>query len=843
MSHSSRHGLPAVRTQLVPTPFTAPAQGDRVTIVPDIPFVPVASLLAVALEADTSDRAVAWVEFPSGAVDVSTAWEAMRDGLAAASGMSLPGDPATAVAAHLADLATPLLVVVALSPAVEQDVDAALLALLDDAPMLSLAAICSGRRIFEGLGRGSRGAVVVSPSTMVAGADDIAAFSAGYGLQLSAAEATALARSPLALPDLLPAVLGSMTLEALETPGDIVPDLLDEAERYLALKFRTAEDADLHPALALPAALTAAVLSALDPDAAGGQQLERAAQAGVLVREASGGKPVYRMDAMLRRTAMAELRRRDPDLVRGLDARLGSHFRDAGDALAAIGHFSAAEDWDAAVEAMDGAMFRLIADDSQRLRDAILALPRRVRDENPRLSLCLELDWRPGEEPAQGHLVVTRRASGTVAALPDVMSPWDRLHLHLVKTVVLRQKGDYAGALGAADALDEVLDTDDIAARALGTLAEANYQSGMTRLLGLDLVGARESFTRSFALARGLGDVQGDRAARAAEATALVRALEGEAGQASGLLAHVDSGTFGTAGLVARALVSIARLDPRDARHWLARLASSHHDDEFWPFAVHATDRYGLYWGDPVESDADLDRAWAEHGEQIVAGSTAQVLLTSDAADLALMLGQQSRAEAALDQCPGRNSWIAVSRARLALLSGSPKHALLFILEAQGRGRTERYGQLDLAVLRAAAEFALGREEDATASLLRAVNQSGKSGVIVPFHLLPHETLHALAALHPEVDSFVRLHGLTGTSYLAPYQKVAGALSERELVVLRALDPGATVEQIAKKLFVASNTVKAQLRSIYRKLNVSTRTEALLVAAELGLLDRASRSA
>jgi LuxR family maltose regulon positive regulatory protein len=657
---------------------------------------------------------------------------------------------------------------------------------------------------------------------MIAGADDIAAFSAGFGLQLSAAQATALAGSPLALPDLLPAVLGSMTLEALETPDDAVLDLLDEAERYLAMRLRAADDVSPLAAFAVPTVLTTAVLSALDPDAAGSQQLERAAQAGVLLRDVTGGKTAYRMHAMLRRTVLAELRRRDPGLVRELDARLGAHFRDTGAALAAIAHFSAAEDWDAAVDAIDGALFRLIADDPQRLREAILALPRRVRDENPRLSLCLELDWQPGEEPAQGHLVVTRRASGTVATLPDVMSPWDRLHLYLVKTVMLRLKGDYVGALAAADAMDLLLDTDDIAARALGTLAEANYQSGMTR---------------------GLGDVQGDRAARAAEATALVRALEGEAEHASGLLAHVDSGTFGTAGLVARALVSIGRLDPRDARHWLARLASSHHDDEFWPFAVHATDRYGLYWGDPVETDADLDRAWAEHGERIVAGSTAQVLLTSDAADLALMLGQQSRAEAALDQCPGRNSWIAVSRARLALLSGSPKHALLFILEAQGRGRTERYGQLDLAVLRAAAEFALGREEDATASLLRAVNQSGKSGVIVPFHLLPHETLHALAALHAEVDRFVRLHGLTGTSYLAPYQKVAGALSERELVVLRALDPAATVEQIAKKLFVASNTVKAQLRSIYRKLNVSTRTEALLVAAELGLLDQASRSA
>ncbi|MBN9239417.1 MAG: response regulator transcription factor [Leifsonia sp.] len=115
--------------------------------------------------------------------------------------------------------------------------------------------------------------------------------------------------------------------------------------------------------------------------------------------------------------------------------------------------------------------------------------------------------------------------------------------------------------------------------------------------------------------------------------------------------------------------------------------------------------------------------------------------------------------------------------------------------------------------------------------------------MVASFRLLPHETLAQFALLHPDAERFVAEHALTGTSYLAPYQAVAGALSERELVVLRALDPGATVEQVAKKLFVASNTVKAQLRSIYRKLNVSTRTEALLVAAELGLLDQDSRSA
>ena len=59
-------------------------------------------------------------------------------------------------------------------------------------------------------------------------------------------------------------------------------------------------------------------------------------------------------------------------------------------------------------------------------------------------------------------------------------------------------------------------------------------------------------------------------------------------------------------------------------------------------------------------------------------------------------------------------------------------------------------------MLRAAAELALGREDDATASLLRAVNQADKSGVIVAFHLLPHETLRALADLSPEARALRR---------------------------------------------------------------------------------------
>ncbi|WP_282944484.1 response regulator transcription factor [Cellulomonas endometrii] len=50
-------------------------------------------------------------------------------------------------------------------------------------------------------------------------------------------------------------------------------------------------------------------------------------------------------------------------------------------------------------------------------------------------------------------------------------------------------------------------------------------------------------------------------------------------------------------------------------------------------------------------------------------------------------------------------------------------------------------------------------------------------------------------------------------------------LSAREKVVLTELGVHATLEEVARCLFVTRNTVKTQVRAIYRKLGVSTRAE------------------
>ena len=63
-------------------------------------------------------------------------------------------------------------------------------------------------------------------------------------------------------------------------------------------------------------------------------------------------------------------------------------------------------------------------------------------------------------------------------------------------------------------------------------------------------------------------------------------------------------------------------------------------------------------------------------------------------------------------------------------------------------------------------------------------------------------------------------------------------LTKRELSILEELPAGGSNQQIAKRLFLAEQTVKFHLTNIYRKLGVSTRTEALRYAYETGLVER-----
>jgi LuxR family transcriptional regulator, maltose regulon positive regulatory protein len=66
------------------------------------------------------------------------------------------------------------------------------------------------------------------------------------------------------------------------------------------------------------------------------------------------------------------------------------------------------------------------------------------------------------------------------------------------------------------------------------------------------------------------------------------------------------------------------------------------------------------------------------------------------------------------------------------------------------------------------------------------------------------------------------------------------ALTTAELRVLQFLPTHLSFPDIAERLYVSANTVKTHARSVYRKLDASSRGEAVACAREAGLLDRRS---
>jgi LuxR family transcriptional regulator, maltose regulon positive regulatory protein len=89
-----------------------------------------------------------------------------------------------------------------------------------------------------------------------------------------------------------------------------------------------------------------------------------------------------------------------------------------------------------------------------------------------------------------------------------------------------------------------------------------------------------------------------------------------------------------------------------------------------------------------------------------------------------------------------------------------------------------------------------------------------------------------LGALIDEVNEFRRVLVASATTGMAEMPPLTPA----ELRLLPYLQTHLTAERIAERLFVSSHTVKTQVKSIYRKLGVSSRNEAVQHATAIGLL-------
>ncbi len=195
----------------------------------------------------------------------------------------------------------------------------------------------------------------------------------------------------------------------------------------------------------------------------------------------------------------------------------------------------------------------------------------------------------------------------------------------------------------------------------------------------------------------------------------------------------------------------------------------------------------------------------------------------------------------------------ALAHLRALLADGTPPAltAALQLAETcleQAEGAYNSRQTITLLALQALALQGARRPEEAARALGRALTLAESGGLMRTFLELGApmaELLRSYTASHPQftyarrlVAAFAgepgqaRLPTVAGAAMVAG----AGALTPREGELLILLAQRLTVEEIAARLVISSNTVKKHVANIYAKLGAANRREASAKARALGLL-------
>jgi LuxR family transcriptional regulator, maltose regulon positive regulatory protein len=241
---------------------------------------------------------------------------------------------------------------------------------------------------------------------------------------------------------------------------------------------------------------------------------------------------------------------------------------------------------------------------------------------------------------------------------------------------------------------------------------------------------------------------------------------------------------------------------------------------------------WSLGWGHYCNGDIDLAERWLEETAELAPASEQWVVGVGAIADLSMIAGMRGRRAEQMQ--------LATEAVDLARERG--------LLEAREVGEVHTAHGVALA--------AHDRREEALPALEQGV-------FLRRLWAQPLDLLDGLIALAPAVaavgdreraaELFREAEAITAgcrdagvlPARLAAAKRATGlvrpagdrdALTERELTVLRLLSGGLSEREIGQELFLSFNTVHSHVKSVYRKLGVSSRADAVARARERRLI-------
>lgn len=505
----------------------------------------------------------------------------------------------------------------------------------------------------------------------------------------------------------------------------------------------------------------------------------------------------------------------------------------------------------AALDAIERAWTTIAPLQGARLREAIRSTPEEEWRGRPRILLALAASHRSiGSRSRSAALPWFRGVAKAIDADPAI--PLDvraGYHVHLAAS--LRTLGNFVVAhehLEVARTMIETDITESISAR-ISLSAEFSLELGLIRIH----YGEYDQAQFALGLASGLSEEHLSVAQRVecASALAYVAMLLGDftlADEHLSVAVELSDGTdLMTSSFAALAQITRLQLalERDEVLGGVAPLIDSVR------LATRGSDWEALGWF--AEANACLaDRRYIEVLDllaritRLVEGFTGQPTLPGAVASLRAetmrSLGQPQEARRLSAplvptprhiQCPGR------VLALVHLAAGEPEAALdaLGPCLALGDLHSERTMPHVHAIV-AAAHLALGDAARADIAFDRALLAAGRNGSVWMFATLDPDVLRHLLdrAAQRDQPPVIRasLERLLGSAVDSVHQ-LAEPLSDRELVIVRHLATGQTLGQIGSQLYISVNTVKSHVRSIYRKLQATSRREAMARVRQLGL--------
>jgi LuxR family maltose regulon positive regulatory protein len=500
-----------------------------------------------------------------------------------------------------------------------------------------------------------------------------------------------------------------------------------------------------------------------------------------------------------------------------------------------------------ATEALVAGWRGYLPDRGQVLAERIRALPERYWESNPPLLYALACSHRAaGSSNPFAALAYFEAAE---AALVDHADPQLSVLVGVGRVRALRGLGRLLDARSQACAVRE-----SIGGLGIGMTTRLELEATLLAEEGicLALMGELDAAARQVRHGLALG---GERPSppmiEALGCLALVEYLAGgfaaprtQLDRVAGMLG--DSLPLEAApALITEALLAIDEGDTGRARERVDLAAGLARDTEYAVFALHvdAILRAG--------SDGPLEQLELLQAVQLVmhdwqAPALIRSLHDTERVWALLQLGSIGAARDAVAEaskktplqtghvhCPAR------AAARLALHTGDFEAVLAITSACRAMG--DRHAPRSLAcieVLRAAAHDALGDAATAAETMDRALLAAARTGWRRQFTSLPHARLSSLissARRRPQPAATAAVLSDLRRRLCPDDVTPIAPLSSRERIILGRIVAGETRQQMSSQLSVSPNTVKAQVRSIYRKLGASNRHEAIDRAARYGI--------